>query len=76
MTKVEYLIYALFGEALHILIQSFPKIVTVFWDNTKDAHIQTMQALQSSHITLSPALLITVPPEGHFVSAQGDHKQF
>lgn len=58
------------------LIPSFPKILTVFWNKTKAAHIQAMQTLQSSHTTLPPALLITVPHEGHFISAHGDHKQF
>lgn len=76
MTKVEYFIYALFGEALYVLIQSFPKILTVFLNNTKAAHIQAMQALQSSRTMLSPALLITVPCERHFISAHGDHEQF
>lgn len=76
VTKVEYFIYALFGEALNVLIQPFLKILMVFLNSTKAAHIQIMQALQSSHTTLSPALLITMPHEGHFISAHGDHKQF
>lgn len=75
MTEVEYFIDALLGEALHVLIQPFPKNVAVFLSDTKAAHMETMQAPQSSHTTLSPAILITVACEGRFTSAHGDHKQ-
>lgn len=43
VTKGEYSAYA-----LHVLMQSFPKILTVFSNNTKAAHIQTRQALPSA----------------------------
>lgn len=56
VTKVEYFIYALFGEALDILITAFPKILTVFFTNTKAARIQTMQALQSSDYAFTSTL--------------------
>lgn len=75
MTEVEYFIYVLFGEALNVLMPSFPK-KPVFLNNTKAAHIPTMQALRSSLTALTPGFLITVSHEGHFISAHSDHEQF
>lgn len=75
MTEVEYFIYVLFGEALNVLMPSFPK-KTVFLNNTKAAHIPTIQTLRSSLTTLAPVFLIIMSCEGHFISAHGDHEQF